>query len=71
MTENKLEMTEALNEENEKSEANSNALKWKRMNSTINSMEMMGILWKRAGFEKTYFLFLFLPSSMTKRCGID
>lgn len=42
--ENKLEMTDALIEENEKNEANSNALKRKQMNCMINSMEMMGIL---------------------------
>ena len=43
---NKLEMTDALVEEMKRT-------KQKQMNCTINSMEMMGILGKWAGFGKT------------------
>ena len=32
-------MPEALNEDNENDETNSNALKWTRMNCIINSLE--------------------------------
>ncbi|EEF66664.1 hypothetical protein HOLDEFILI_03207 [Holdemania filiformis DSM 12042] len=39
-----MKITNTLNEENEKNETNSNALKCRRMNCIINSLEMMSVL---------------------------